>query len=149
MNEKPPSTSGSGTPGLIARVLRAFKGEPWSRDEIQTFIESDAELDAEEKSMLSGVLEVSETQVREVMVPRSQMVVIDIEGYRARREEQLGRLAQKMAAQAADLDRTMELEPMPPNERRIIHVALRDNPAVTTESIGEGSSRKVTIIPKA
>jgi magnesium and cobalt transporter len=79
MNEKPPSTSGSGTPGLIARVLRAFKGEPWSRDEIQTFIESDAELDAEEKSMLSGVLEVSETQVREVMVPRSQMIVIDIE----------------------------------------------------------------------
>lgn len=80
---------------------------------------------------------------------RPVAVVIDIEGYRARREEQLGRLAQKMAAQAADLDRTMELEPMPPNERRIIHVALRDNPAVTTESIGEGSSRKVTIIPKA
>jgi len=79
MNEKPPSTSGSGTPGLIARVLRAIKGEPWSRDEIQTFIECDAELDAEEKSMLSGVLEVSETQVREVMVPRSQMIVIDIE----------------------------------------------------------------------
>jgi len=80
---------------------------------------------------------------------RPVAVVIDIEGYRARREEQLDRLAQKMAAQAAELDRTMELEPMPPNERRIIHVALRDNPAVTTESIGEGSSRKVTIIPKA
>jgi len=79
MNEKPPSTSGSGTPGLVARVLRAIKGEPWSRDEIQTFIQSDVELDAEEKSMLSGVLEVSETQVREVMVPRSQMIVIDIE----------------------------------------------------------------------
>jgi magnesium and cobalt transporter len=60
-------------------VLRAIKGEPWSRDEIQTFIQSDVELDAEEKSMLSGVLEVSETQVREVMVPRSQMIVIDIE----------------------------------------------------------------------
>jgi magnesium and cobalt transporter len=79
MNEKPPSTSGSGTPGLVARVLRAIKGEPWSRDEIQTFIQSDVELDAEEKSMLSGVLEVSEIQVREVMVPRSQMIVIDIE----------------------------------------------------------------------
>ena len=79
MNEKPPSTSGSGTPGLVARVLRAIKGEPWSRDEIQTFIQSDVELDAEEKSMLSGVLEVSETQAREVMVPRSQMVVIDME----------------------------------------------------------------------
>jgi len=79
MNDKPPSTTGPGTPGLVARIRRAFKGEPWSRDEIQTFIESEVELDAEEKSMLTGVLEVSETQVRDVMVPRSQMVVIDIE----------------------------------------------------------------------
>jgi len=79
MNEKPPGNGGSGTPGLVARVMRAIKGEPWSRDEIQTFIQADVELDAEEKSMLSGVLEVSEIQVREVMVPRSQMVVIDIE----------------------------------------------------------------------
>jgi magnesium and cobalt transporter len=79
MNEKPPSTTGPGTPGLVARIRRAFRGEPWSRDEIQTFIESEVELDAEEKSMLTGVLEVSATQVREVMVPRSQMVVIDIE----------------------------------------------------------------------
>lgn len=79
MNDKPPSTNGSGTPGLIARLKRAITREPWSRDEIQTFIQSDVELDAEEKSMLSGVLDVSEMQAREVMVPRSQMVVIDIE----------------------------------------------------------------------
>ncbi len=79
MNDKPPSTSGPAAPGLVARIRRAFSGEPWSRDEIQTFIESEVELDAEEKSMLTGVLEVSETQVRDVMVPRSQMVVIDIE----------------------------------------------------------------------
>ena len=79
MNEKPPSTTGPGTPGLVARIRRAFRGEPWSRDEIQTFIESEVELDAEERSMLTGVLEVSATQVRDVMVPRSQMVVIDIE----------------------------------------------------------------------
>ncbi|RZV36881.1 MAG: CBS domain-containing protein [Chromatiales bacterium] len=79
MNEKPPSTTGPGTPGLVARIRRAFRGEPWSRDEIQTFIESEVELDAEEKSMLTGVLEVSATQVRDVMVPRSQMVVIDID----------------------------------------------------------------------
>ncbi len=79
MNDKPPSTSGAGTPGLIARLRRAFKREPWSRDEIQTFIQSDVELDDEEKSMLAGVLEVSETQAREVMVPRSQMVVIEID----------------------------------------------------------------------
>jgi magnesium and cobalt transporter len=80
MNDKPPSTSGAGNTGLFARIKRAIKGDPWSREEIQDFIQqSEIDLDAEEKSMLSGVLEVSETQVREVMVPRSHMVVIDIE----------------------------------------------------------------------
>ena len=80
MNEKPPSTSGTGPTGLFARLKRAFNGDPWSREEIHEIIQqTEVELDAEEKSMLSGVLEVSETQVRDVMVPRSQMVVIDIE----------------------------------------------------------------------
>jgi len=80
MNDKPPSTSGTGSTGLFARVKRAFKGGSWSREEIHDFIQqSEIDLDAEEKSMLSGVLEVSETQVRDVMVPRSHMVVIDIE----------------------------------------------------------------------
>lgn len=79
MTDKPPSTNGPEAPGLVARIRRAFRGAPWSRDEIQTFIESEVELDAEEKSMLTGVLEVSETQVRDVMVPRSQMVVINID----------------------------------------------------------------------
>ena len=67
MNDNPPSTSGAGGPGLFARIKRAITGQPWSRDEIHTFIQSDVDLDAEEKSMLAGVLEVSETQAREVM----------------------------------------------------------------------------------
>jgi spoIIIJ-associated protein len=57
-------------------------------------------------------------------------------------------LALKLADQAVELARTMELEPMPANERRVIHLALRDHPAVRTESVGEGVDRKVTIIPK-
>lgn len=65
---------------MIARLKRAIKGEPWSREEIQDIIQQpETDIDAEEKSMLAGVLEVSETQVRDVMIPRSQMVVIDIE----------------------------------------------------------------------
>jgi spoIIIJ-associated protein len=40
------------------------------------------------------------------------------------------------------------LEPMPPNERRIIHLTLHEHPAVTTQSVGRGDSRKVTIIPR-
>ena len=80
MNDKPPSTSGTGSTSLFARIKRAISGEPWSRDEIQEVIQqSGIDLDAEEKSMLTGVLEVSETQVRDVMIPRSQMVVIDVD----------------------------------------------------------------------
>ncbi len=75
-------------------------------------------------------------------------VVIDVEGYRARRERQLRQLARRMASQAVEFGRTMTLEPMPANERRIIHLELRDREDVRTESVGEGDSRKVTIIPR-
>ena len=75
-------------------------------------------------------------------------VIVDVEGYRRRREEQLRRMARRAAEQAMDRARTVELEPMPANERRIIHLELREHPGVTTESIGIGRSRKVTIIPK-
>ena len=79
---------------------------------------------------------------------RPVAVVIDVEGYRARRERQLRMLARRMAEQAIETGRTMNLEPMPANERRIIHIELRENPNVDTESIGEGDRRKVTIIPQ-
>jgi spoIIIJ-associated protein len=75
-------------------------------------------------------------------------VVIDVEGYRARRETQLRRLAQRLAQQTTERGRTMALEPMPANERRIIHIELRDHPQVFTESVGEGDKRKVTIVPR-
>jgi spoIIIJ-associated protein len=79
---------------------------------------------------------------------RRANIVIDVEGYKTRREEMLHRLAVRMADQAVQLGRTVALEPMPPYERRIVHLALRDNPQVRTESIGEGEHRKVTIIPQ-
>ncbi len=76
---------------------------------------------------------------------RPVAVVIDVEGYRSRRERQLRQLAKRMAQQAVERGRTMSLEPMPPNERRIIHIELRDHPQVYTESVGEGDRRKVMI----
>jgi spoIIIJ-associated protein len=79
---------------------------------------------------------------------RPVSVIIDVEGYRIRRERQLRNLARKMAEQAIETGRTMNLEPMPANERRIIHIELRDNPNVDTVSVGEGDRRKVTIIPQ-
>lgn len=75
-------------------------------------------------------------------------LVVDIDGFKARREQSLRRLAQRMADQALRTGRTVVLEPMPPHERRIIHIALRDHPLVTTQSVGEGERRKVTIIPR-
>ncbi len=75
-------------------------------------------------------------------------VVVDVQGHKRRREEQIRRMARRMADQAAQRQRTLTLEPMPANERRLVHIELRDHPAVRTESIGEGHARKVTIIPK-
>jgi spoIIIJ-associated protein len=74
--------------------------------------------------------------------------VIDVEGYRQRREQALARLADRMARKVAKQKRAMSLEPMPPHERRIIHMTLRDDKYVYTESAGEGNRRKVRIIPK-
>ena len=74
--------------------------------------------------------------------------VVDVNGHRAKRAESLRRLALRMAEQTAQTGRTVGMEPMPPAERRIVHLALRDHPSVTTQSVGEGDRRKVTIIPK-
>ncbi len=79
---------------------------------------------------------------------RPVAVLIDIEGYRARREQQIRRLAQQMAIQAIETSQTMSLEPMPAYERRVVHIELRDNPDVDTVSVGERDQRKVTIIPR-
>ena len=76
---------------------------------------------------------------------RPVAVVIDVEGYLARRERQLRQLAKRMAQQALERGRSISLEPMPASERRIIHIELRDHPQVYTESVGEGDRRKVTI----
>jgi len=75
-------------------------------------------------------------------------MMIDVQGYRARRERSLRLLAHKMAEQAIHTGHKQVLEPMPANERRVIHLELRDNPSVMTESVGEEPNRKVTIVLK-
>lgn len=75
-------------------------------------------------------------------------LVVDVQGFRQRRHEQLRRMARRTAEQVVQRGRAIALEPMPPDERRIVHLELRDHPAVRTESVGEGSRRKVTIYPK-
>ncbi len=75
-------------------------------------------------------------------------VVVDVEGYKSRRQRTLTELAERMAHQVVAEGRPMALEPMPAHERRTVHMALRNHDSVTTESTGEGSRRKVVILPK-
>jgi spoIIIJ-associated protein len=76
-------------------------------------------------------------------------VVVDVEGYRQRRYESLRLLARRLAEQVRTTGRSVTLEPMPPNERRIIHLELKDNPDVATQSIGQGEERKIAILSKS
>lgn len=75
-------------------------------------------------------------------------VILDVEGYRERRYTALRSLALRVSERVASTGRSITLEPMAPNERRAIHMALADHPRVTTESTGMGDTRKVTILPK-
>ena len=75
-------------------------------------------------------------------------LMIDVEGYQERRHQSLANMARRVAQRVTDTGKPITLEPMPPNERRIVHLTLSDHPRVTTESTGMGSSRQVVILIK-
>lgn len=75
------------------------------------------------------------------------LVNVDVERYKRRREESLQGLALRMADRVQQTGQMVTLEPMPAAERRIVHLALADNPEVSTTSVGDGEARKVSILP--
>lgn len=77
-----------------------------------------------------------------------QAIGVDVAGYKRRREDSLNMLAQRMAERVRSTGRPVTLEPMPPNERRIVHLALAEDAGVETISVGEGDFRKVSLAPK-
>jgi spoIIIJ-associated protein len=81
-------------------------------------------------------------------VNRAVRFAVDVEGYRARRERVLKELAKRMADRVRQNRAPITLEAMPPHERRIVHITLREHPTVKTQSIGEGDHRRVMILPK-
>ncbi len=74
-------------------------------------------------------------------------VVVDVGNYRQRRQESLEGLARRMAERVRQTGRPITLEPMAAYERRIVHLALRDDKTIYTESTGEGENRKIMIFP--
>jgi spoIIIJ-associated protein len=80
-------------------------------------------------------------------VQKWPQIVVDVGNYRQRRQESLEGLARRMAERVRQSGRPLTLEPMGAYERRIVHLALRSDPTVYTESTGEGDNRKVVIYP--
>lgn len=74
-------------------------------------------------------------------------VIIDAEGYRARREDALTEMAHRLGKQAVDEGKIITFDPMTPQDRRVVHLALAKFPGVVTKSDGEGEARRVQIIP--
>jgi len=75
-------------------------------------------------------------------------ILVDVEGYRGRRERQLREIAQRAAQRVEETGRMLQLEPMTALERRWIHLALRGHVQVVTQSIGEEPERRVVVLPR-
>ncbi len=75
-------------------------------------------------------------------------VRIDAGGFRKRHAENLSRVAERLAVQVAKTGEPHEMQPMPPADRRVFHLALQGHPLVQTESIGEGTARRLIIMPR-
>lgn len=75
-------------------------------------------------------------------------LLVDVEDYRGRRERQLVEIAQRAAQRVEETGKMLQLEPMSALERRWIHIALRDHPDVSTQSIGEEPNRRVVVLPR-
>jgi len=79
---------------------------------------------------------------------RSVRVTFDVNGHRSEREKEIRRLAEDVATDVRSSQEPSSMEPMSPYERRLVHVALADDPDVRTYSIGEGRDRHVVVGPK-
>ena len=140
--------------GVTARVTAGEQRESFVSDqESQPFVVVDIEGD--DLGLLIGrkgeTLRDFQFLVRLVVSRKIRHwanVTVDVEHYKARREQQLSSLAKRMAEEVSATKESFTLEPMPPAERRIVHLSLRDHPHVITRSVGEDERRKVMILPK-
>ncbi len=81
------------------------------------------------------------------MLERPSRIILDIDGYRSRRHEQLRKMAKRTAQQVSRFGKPVDLAPMSPADRRIIHMALSNQNNIKTESYGEGRERRVVVKP--
>jgi predicted RNA-binding protein Jag len=134
--------------GIQAEV--AFKREPESAARLEVKSEDGALLIGRKGATLGALQYLINRMISQSEDGESlERVVVDVEGYLDRRRESLEDLARSMAAKARETGRSMRLKPMSPQERRIIHVTLQEDPDVRTYSQGEALYRSVVISPSA
>ena len=137
--------------GLVSRIdpgLQVTVRQTEDALEAEITGENAARLAGRDGRTLGAIEVLAYTVLAKVEGRNEGRVRVDIGGYRKRQAETLSRLAERLAVQVAKSGEPHELQPMPPAERRELHVALKDHPDVTTESVGEGAARRLIIKPR-
>ncbi|MSQ31407.1 MAG: KH domain-containing protein, partial [Dehalococcoidia bacterium] len=139
ISARDPETPGDGL-GLVAQVLDVYGEDDETSDELGLLIGRRGET-------LSSLQYLVNTIVGRTGED-APVYGIDIEGYRRRREQTLVDLAHEVAQEVRETGDVITLEPMPASERRIVHLALEQEPGVRTESVGSGDRRQVEVLPE-
>jgi spoIIIJ-associated protein len=139
---------------VLGQILELM-GEKAAAQELSASQESiEIEIKGDGSGILIGrhgqTLDALEYLVNRVIARRIRdavPIVLETESYRARRRDQLHRMALAMGEKAKRQHQAVKLDPMPPRDRRIVHLALKDDPLISTRSSGEGFMRAVEIVP--
>ena len=134
-----PETAGDGV-GRTAQVFEIFGDTEDASDELGLLIGRRGETLGALQYLLNVI-------TRHHYGEANHVFAVDVEGYKRRRENSLVEMAQRVAAEVRETGDVITLEPMKPAERRIVHLALSEEPGVATESVGSGNDRQVEVLP--
>jgi spoIIIJ-associated protein len=133
---------------MDAEVTLAPDDGEGSADEIRLEIEGpDAGRVIGKRGSVLEAIQYLTTRVAHKPGEPRKHIAVDAEGYRARHEDQLAEMAQKLARRVAKEGKIITFDPMSARDRRVVHMALKEITEVRTESHGEGPDRRVQIIP--
>ena len=139
---------------ILKQILEQM-GEPTDVRQIEVDADTvEIEIKGDGSGILIGrhgqTLDALEYIVNRILARRikdAAPISLETESYRARRRQQLHRMALSMGEKAKREHKPVRLDPMPPRERRVVHLALKDDPMITTRSVGEGLIRSIEIVP--
>jgi spoIIIJ-associated protein len=140
---------------VILKQILEQMGEPTDVRQIEVDAETiEIEIKGDGSGILIGrhgqTLDALEYIVNRILARRikdAAPISLETESYRARRRQQLHRMALSMGEKAKREHKPVRLEPMPPRDRRVVHLALKDDPMITTRSGGDGIMRAIEIVP--